>query len=70
MRKLYLHYGDFVPANFNMADKTSGELESMLHVNKASAKVFVPRTSWNSYILIYILLFQELIYGKLCIELL
>ena len=42
--KLCLHYGDFVQANFNMADKTAGQLESILHINKASAKIFEPRT--------------------------
>ena len=45
MRKLHLHYGDFVQANSNMADKTVGQLELMLRVNKASAKGFKPRTS-------------------------
>ncbi len=43
--KLRLHYGDFVQENFNMADKTVGKLEMALRVNKASAKVFEPRTS-------------------------
>ena len=38
-------YGDFVQENFNMADKTAGKLETVLRVNKASAKVFEPRTS-------------------------
>ena len=45
MWKLRLHYGDFVQENFNMADKTAGKLETVLRVNKASAKVFEPRTS-------------------------
>ena len=44
-RKLRLHYGDFVQENFNMADKTAGKLDTALRVNKASAKVFEPRTS-------------------------
>ena len=44
-RKLRLHYGDFVQENFNMADKTAGKVETALRVNKASAKVFEPRTS-------------------------
>ena len=44
MRKLRLHYGDFVQANSNMADKTTGQLQSTLCVNKASAKAFEPRT--------------------------
>ena len=44
-RKLHLHYGDFVQENFNMVDKTVGKLETALCVNKASAKVFEPRTS-------------------------
>ena len=38
-----------------MADKTIGKLETALRVNKASAKVFEPRTSCNNYILIYVL---------------
>ena len=45
MRKLRLHYGDFVQEIFNMTDKTASKLEMALHVNKASAKVFEPRTS-------------------------
>ena len=45
--KLCLHYGDFVQANFNMADKTADQLQSMLRVNKASAKAFEPRTTWS-----------------------
>ena len=32
MRKLRLHYGDFVQANYNMADKTAGQLQSTLRV--------------------------------------
>ena len=43
-RKLRLHYGDFVQVNSNMADKTAGQLQSMLRVNKASVKAFEPRT--------------------------
>ena len=43
-RKLRLHYGDFVQANFNMAENTAGQLEPGLRVNKASAKTFEPRT--------------------------
>ena len=38
MQKLRLHYRDFVQANSNMADKTAGQLRSILRVNKASAK--------------------------------
>ena len=45
VRKLRLHYGDFIQENFNMPDKTAGKLETVLRVNKASAKVFEPRTS-------------------------
>ena len=44
MQKLCLHYGDFAQANSNMADKTAGQLQSTLRVNKASAKAFEPRT--------------------------
>ena len=44
MRKLRLHYGDFAQANSNMADKTAGQLQSTLRVNKASAKAFESRT--------------------------
>ena len=44
MRKLRLHYGDFAQANSNMADKTAGQLQSTLCVNKASAKAFESRT--------------------------
>ena len=44
-RKLHLHYGDFAWENFDMADKTIGKLKTVLRVNKASAKVFEPRTS-------------------------
>ena len=44
-RKLRLHYGDFAQVNSNMADKTAGQLQSTLRVNKASAKAFEPRTS-------------------------
>ena len=44
-RKLRLYYGDFVQENFNMADKTAGKLETALCVNKASEKVFEPKTS-------------------------
>ena len=51
MRKLRLHHGDFVQANLKMADKTTGQLESALRVNKASAKAFEPRTSLGYYIL-------------------
>ena len=50
MRKLRLHYGDFIQANFNMVDKTAGELEPALRVSKASANTFQPRTSWSNYI--------------------
>ena len=32
-------------ANFNMADKTAGQLESALRVSNACAKAFEPRTS-------------------------
>ena len=32
-------------ANFNMADRTAGQLESALRVSNASAKAFEPRTS-------------------------
>ena len=51
-----------------MADKTAGKLETALRVNKASAKVFEPRTSCNSYILIYVLLIREFFYRKLCVR--
>ena len=51
MRKLRLHYGDFAQANSNMADKTAGQLQSTLRVNKASAKAFEPRTRWSYCIL-------------------
>ena len=37
-----LHYGDFVWVNFNMADRTAGQLESMLRVSNACAKAFEP----------------------------
>ena len=43
MLKLCLHYqwhGDFAQVNSNMADKTAGQLQSTLRVNKASAKAF------------------------------
>ena len=43
--KLRLHYGYFVQANSNMADKTAGQLQMMLRVNKASAKALEPRNS-------------------------
>ena len=32
-------------ANFNMADRTAGQLESALRVSNACAKAFKPRTS-------------------------
>ena len=32
-------------ANFNMADRTAGQLESALRVSNACAKAFEPRTS-------------------------
>ena len=32
-----LHYGDFVWSNFNMADRTVGQLELTLHVSNAGA---------------------------------
>ena len=51
MWKLRLHHGDFVQANFKMADKTAGQLESVLCGNKASAKAFEPRTNQSCYIL-------------------
>ena len=51
MRKLRLHHGDFVQANFNMADKTAGQLQSTLSVNKASTKAFEPRTTGSYCIL-------------------
>ena len=40
MRKLCLHYGDFVQVNSKMAERTAGQLELALPVNKASVKVF------------------------------
>ena len=43
MRKSHLHHGDFVPANSKMADKTPGQLESVLRFNKAIAKAFEPK---------------------------
>ena len=42
---VYTNNGDLVKENFNIADKTAGKLEMALHVNKASANVFEPRTS-------------------------
>ena len=51
MRKLRLHYGHFAQANSNMADKTAGQLQSTLRVNKASAKAFEPRTTGSYRIL-------------------
>ena len=51
MRKLHLHCRDFVQANSKMADRTAGQLESALHVNKASAKAFELRTSWSNRVL-------------------
>ena len=45
MGKLRLHYGDFVQANFNMADKTAGQLHLTLRVNQASTKAFEPRST-------------------------
>ena len=44
-RKLLLHYGDFVQANSYMVDKTAGQLQLTLHVNKTSTKAFEPRTT-------------------------
>ena len=32
-------------ANFNMADRTAGQLESVLRVSNACAKAFEPKTS-------------------------
>ena len=42
-----VHYGDFVQAKINMADKTviAGQLELELCVRKASAKAFEATTS-------------------------
>ena len=37
-------YGDFVCANFNMADRTAGQLESTVRVSKTGVKAFEPRT--------------------------
>ena len=51
MQKLRLHYGDFIRTNSKMADNTAGQLESVLRVNKASAKAFEPRTSLGYCIL-------------------
>ena len=39
-----LHYGNFVWGNFNLADRTAGQLESMLRVSNTGAKDFEPRT--------------------------
>ena len=51
MWKLRLYYGDFVQANSNMADKTAGQLQLILHINKASTKAFEPRTTGSYCIL-------------------
>ena len=45
-----LHSGDFVWANFNMADRIAGQLESTLHVSNAGVK---PRSGRNNYIMSY-----------------
>ena len=39
-----LHYGDFVWANSNMADRTGGQLESTVRVSNVGAKGFEPST--------------------------
>ena len=57
-----------LPTRKWITDKTAGKLETVLRVNKASAKVFEPRTSWNNYILIYVLSFREFFYRKSCVR--
>ena len=39
-----LHYGDFVWANSNMADRTGGQLELTVCVSNVGAKGFEPST--------------------------
>ena len=55
MRKLRLHYGEFVQANSKMADRAAGELKLALYVNKASSKVFEPKTTGSYCILAQLL---------------
>ena len=52
-----LHYGDFVWVNFNMANRTAGQLKSTLCVSNASAKDFEPWI-WNNYIMSYVVVLR------------